>query len=206
MMKVTLLGDSIRLIGYGKRTVELLGDSFEVYQPAENCRFSKHTLFGLFDWAEGMAGSRIVHWNNGLWDACDFFGDGQFASLQEYETTMLRIADILLSRHEKVIFATTTPVDPRNQYNKNEIIVKYNSHIVPKLQEKGIVINDLFSLVAEDIAGNIAEDLIHLSPKGIELCARQVADMIRATADALDPCDTQAQSNVQARSKFSAPV
>ena len=38
--KVTLLGDSIRLIGYGTRVPELLGDDFEVYQPEENCRYS----------------------------------------------------------------------------------------------------------------------------------------------------------------------
>ena len=39
-MKVTLLGDSIRLIGYGKEVEKLLGDEFEVFQPEDNCRFS----------------------------------------------------------------------------------------------------------------------------------------------------------------------
>lgn len=51
-----------------------------------------------------------VHWNNGLWGVCDLFGDGPFSSEDEYITNMLRIADLLLSKHEKVIFATTTPV------------------------------------------------------------------------------------------------
>ena len=33
MKKVVLLGDSIRLIGYGKRVEELLGDQCTVWQP-----------------------------------------------------------------------------------------------------------------------------------------------------------------------------
>ena len=40
MKKVTLLGDSIRYIGYGLKVPELLKDEFEVYQPNENCRFA----------------------------------------------------------------------------------------------------------------------------------------------------------------------
>lgn len=73
MTKVTLLGDSIRWIGYGKTVPQMLGDQFEVWQPNDNCRFAKYTLRGLFEWQEQMSGSRIVHWNNGLWDVCDIF-------------------------------------------------------------------------------------------------------------------------------------
>lgn len=50
IMKVTLLGDSIRQIGYGTKVPELLGNSFEVFQPNDNCRFIKYILRGLFDW------------------------------------------------------------------------------------------------------------------------------------------------------------
>ena len=50
--------------------------------------------------------------------------------------------------------------------------------VVPKLKELGVQINDLYAIVADDIQGNICDDLIHLSPKGIELCAKQVAEMI----------------------------
>ena len=64
-----------------------------------------------------MAGSRIVHWNNGLWDICDLFGDGLFSTEDEYITNMLRIADILVSNYDKVIFATTTPVTDKNVYD-----------------------------------------------------------------------------------------
>ena len=71
MIKVTLLGDSIRLIGYGTKVPELLGEEFEVFQPSDNCRYCKYTLRGLHDWKSDMEGSQIVHWNNGLWDNCN---------------------------------------------------------------------------------------------------------------------------------------
>ncbi len=49
MKKVVLLGDSIRLWGYGTKVPELLGKDYEVWQPEDNCRFVKYTLRGLFD-------------------------------------------------------------------------------------------------------------------------------------------------------------
>ena len=106
------------MIGYGLKVPELLGEEYEVFQPKENCRFSKNTLRGLFDWNEDMAGTQIVHWNNGLWDSCDLFGDGMFTSETEYVENMLRIADILMAKYGTVIFATTTPVPPENTFNK----------------------------------------------------------------------------------------
>jgi len=36
MIKVTLLGDSIRMIGYGLKVPNLLGENFEVFQPNVN--------------------------------------------------------------------------------------------------------------------------------------------------------------------------
>lgn len=182
-MKITLLGDSIRQIGYGTVVPKLLGENFEVFQPADNCRFAKYTLRGMLDWQSDMAGSRIVHWNNGLWDTCNLFGDGAFSNEEEYCENMLRIADILTSRHEKVIFATITPVSEENPFNKNETIRRYNELIVPKLEKRGIIINDLHTPLAKDINRYIrADDFIHLTDAGIELCAKQTADLILKTA------------------------
>lgn len=187
MIKITLLGDSIRQIGYGTLIAKLLGEDYEVYQPDDNCRFAKYTLRGLFDWKKDMEGTRIVHWNNGLWDICNLFGDGLFTGEDEYITNMLRIADILTSNYEKVIFATTTPVTEKNDYNKNSDIVRYNQIIVPLLEQKGVIINDLHSIVSKDIENYIRkDDNIHLTDAGIEICAKQVADVIRNVSKTLD--------------------
>ncbi len=186
MIKVTLLGDSIRMIGYGLEVPALLGEDFEVFQPDDNCRFAKYTLRGLFDWDNDMAGTQIVHWNNGLWDICNLFGDGLFTSKGEYVENMLRIADILLSKYDKVIFATTTPVTEQNKHNKNADIEKYNDLIVPLLEEKGVIINDLYKLVSSDIDQYIRkDDNIHLTDEGIAVCAKQVADTIKAVSQLL---------------------
>ena len=61
MKKVTLLGDSIRLIGYGTKVPELLGDDYKVFKPKDNCRFVKYTLRMLFDFKEEIAGSDVIH-------------------------------------------------------------------------------------------------------------------------------------------------
>ena len=187
MIKVTLLGDSIRMIGYGQVVPTLLGGDFDVFQPTDNCRFAKYTLRGLFDWEKQMSGTKIVHWNNGLWDICNLFGDGLFTSESEYVENMLRIADILIAKYDKVIFATTTPVTTRNPYNKNSDIEKYNALIVPLLKEKGIIINDLYQLVSSDIDRYIRkDDNIHLTDEGIKVCAEQVADIIKNVAQTLE--------------------
>lgn len=189
-IKITLLGDSIRMIGYGQHVQNLLGKDFQVYQPNENCRFAKYTLRGLFDWQKDMSGSRIVHWNNGLWDICNLFGDGLFTSESEYKDNMLRIADLLTNNYDRVIFATTTPVNEQNKYNKNSDIERYNAIIVPLLKEKGIVINDLYSLVASDIDKYIRkDDKIHLTDAGIKVCSEQVAKIIIDVSKTLDISD-----------------
>ena len=177
---MTLLGDSIRQIGYGIKVPELLKDEYEVFQPEENCRFSKYTLRGVIvEWAEGIAGSDIIHWNNGLWDTSDD-GEGVFSSPEEYEGTMVRIAGILKKKAKTVIFATTTPVTDKNATQSNERISAYNKLIVPKLVEMGIVINDLHSLVQPHIDEYIRkDDNIHLTEAGIEACAARVAEIIR---------------------------
>ena len=183
MTKVTLLGDSIRQIGYGPRVPALLGDEFTVWQPGENCRFAQYTLRGMWDWAGGMEGSEIVHWNNGLWDVCDIFGDGNFTPLETYVDFMVRTARILQKRYGKVIFATTTPVTEQNPHNRNTEIIRYNSAIVPVLSDMGIIINDLHGLMYADIDRFIRkDDNIHLTEEGADVCARQVADMILKAA------------------------
>ena len=179
MKKVVLLGDSIRQLGYGKKVAEILGTECEVWQPEDNCRFAKYTLRLIFDFQEIIKGADVIHWNNGLWDVCDILGDGPFSSPEEYMQNMLRIADILLKWGKTVIFATTTPTHPDYEYAAYDRTIAYNAMLTAELKKRGVIINDLFSLMDEHRLDGICEDLIHLSDKGIELCANQVAKTIR---------------------------
>ena len=203
-MKVTLLGDSIRQ-QYGPKVKELLGDSFDVWAPQENCRFAQYTLRGLFDWAGYMDGSDIVHWNNGHWDVCRLFGDGTFSDEELYVKNMLRILDVLQKRYSTVIFATTTPVRSTNKYNRNEDIDSFNNRLIPLFRERGVIINDLNSLLRPDIEKYIGEDSIHLTNVGIDLCAAQVADYIRAAAKNVSD-GKKAQNNTELQNQVGAPI
>ena len=184
-MKVTLLGDSIRLIGYGQPVEEALKGDFEVWQPEDNCRYAQYTLRGLWEWAAEIEGSDIIHWNNGHWDLCELYGDGTFTDIDDYVKTMSRLADLLLKRCKKLIFATTTPINPIYPYNSNCMVEAFNAAVVPVLEAKGVIINDLYGLLKDDIEGNLCEDLLHLSQKGIDICAGQVEKVIREVAATL---------------------
>lgn len=180
MKKLTLIGDSIRMIGYGTKVPELLKDEYEIFQPEENCRFSKFTLRGvLHEWAANIEGSDIIHWNNGLWDVCDL-GDGVFTPKEEYVANMTRIASALKQKAKVVIFATTTPVRNEHTRTSNPPIVEYNKLIVPILSDMGILINDLHSEVVKDIDKYIrGDDFIHLTDAGIDLCSDMVVKAVR---------------------------
>ena len=185
MKKVVLLGDSIRLIGYGKTVESRLSGDFEVWQPLENCRFAKHTLRGLYDWRDELCGADIIHWNNGLWDTWDVFGDGPFSSVEEFTENMLRLARLLKARAKVVIFATITPVRYGGSSDGNKIIEEYNAAIVPKLREMGVVINDLYSAMLPDVDKYVSDDRVHLSAEGIAFTADIIEDIIRREAEKL---------------------
>ena len=204
MKKVVLLGDSIRLIGYGTPVAERLADEFEVWQPNDNCRFAQYTLRGLWDWQEEMRGADIIHWNNGFWDLCEIFGDGAFTPIDEYVNTMVRIAKLLKERAKTLIFATTTPVRAENRHNRNEVVEAYNAALVPRLLEMGVVINDLYTPLSEDVYRYVSTDTIHLSKEGIELAADLVEAVIRREAEKLT--DEKKAQNDKEITALGAPV
>ena len=205
MKKVVLIGDSIRRIGYGAPVAERLSGEFEVWQPNDNCRFAQYTLRGLWDWREGIKGADIIHWNNGLWDICNLFGDGPFTPVDEYVETMLRLARLFKERASTVIFATTTPVRLENKHNKNEVISAYNEALVPKLREMGVVINDLYKPLSEDVYKFICNDTIHLSEEGIALATEMVVDVIRKEAEKLTDNDDK-KAVAEEETSIGAPV
>ena len=182
MKKVVLLGDSIRLIGYGQRTAELLGSDYSVWQPEDNCRFAAYTLRMLFEYKAQLEGADVIHFNCGLWDMCDLFGDGPFTPLEVYVEQMVRIAKILKTYAPVVIFATTTPPSPKMWGHDLDRVRAYNAAAMAALEPLGILFDDLFTPVAEDIDHMISEDYLHASPYGVEILANRVADCIKKNA------------------------
>lgn len=179
--KVVLLGDSIRILGYGGKLPDMLGENYEVWQPEENCRFAKYTLRMLFDYREQIKDADIIHWNNGLWDVCDLFNDGNlFSTDEEYVENMLRIAKLLKKITPNVIFATTTPVAKDYPYNKNTDIARRNAILVPLLKDMGFKINDLYAIAIQDLDKYLCEDKLHPSEAGAEAYSVMVYNMIKS--------------------------
>ena len=181
MKKIILLGDSIRL-SYGNRVRELLGSDYTVWQPEDNCRFAAYTLRMLFDYKAQLEGADIIHFNCGLWDMCDLFGDGPFTPLEIYVEQMVRIAKILKTYAPVVIFATTTPPSPKMWGHDLNRVRAYNAAAMAALEPLGVLFDDLFTPVAEDIDRMISEDYLHASPYGVEILANRVADCIKVNA------------------------
>ncbi|MCQ2462646.1 MAG: SGNH/GDSL hydrolase family protein [Clostridia bacterium] len=179
MKKIALLGDSIRM-NYAPEVIRLLGDEYEVISPEDNCRFCTYLQRMVFDMSNELDGCDVIHFNSGEWDVSDVVGDGLFTPEDVYVRTVIRIAEFLKTKAKTVIFATSTPVTTHPQ-NNNADIQRYNAAVVPQLRERGIVINDLWTLVDEKREENIrSDDGIHLTDRGIGLCSRAVAQLIKS--------------------------
>ena len=178
-MKIVLMGDSLRM-GYGPSVEEYFKNAgYDFYQPKDNCRFAKYFLRMLFDEKEILKDADIIHFNIGHWDLCQLYDDKEtFSSIEEYRNNLIRIVKLLLQITPKLIFATTTPVRLENPYNDNKIIDEFNNVAVAVMKEYGVQINDLNSLLRDDIYGNICEDNIHLSDRGVIKCRDQVIKSI----------------------------
>ena len=181
MKKIILLGDSIRL-SYQSRVCELLGPDFAVWGPDDNGRFASYTLRMLYDYREQLKGADVIHFNCGLWDMCDLFGDGPFTPLEVYVEQMVRIAKILKTYAPVVIFAATTPPSPKMWGHDLDRVRAYNAAAMAALEPLGILFDDLFTPVAEDIDRMISEDFLHASPYGVEILANRVADCVKKHA------------------------
>ena len=181
MKRIILLGDSIRL-SYQSRVRELLEPDFAVWGPDDNCRFASYTLRMLYDYREQLKDADLIHFNCGPWDMCDLFGDGPFTPIEVYADQMVRIAKILKTYAPVVIFAATTPPSPKMWGHDMERVRAYNAAAAAALEPLGILFDDLFTPVAEDIDRMISEDLLHASPYGVEILADRVADCIKKNA------------------------
>jgi len=181
-MKIVLLGDSIRLVGYGPLLeAKLLKDGYKVFQPSDNCRYAKYTLRMLFDLKKELSNADIIHFNIGHWDLCSINGDGErFSTIEEYKMNMARVAKLLLKITPHVIFSTTTPVTFTNPYNKNEDIDLYNQEATKIMNELGIKVNDLNALMRNDIDRCIrSDDYIHLTDFGSEVACESIYNAIK---------------------------
>lgn len=182
--KVLLLGDSIRM-SYQPLVAKLLEGRATVVGPADNCQFSLYTLSSMGRWIGELGKPDIVHWNNGIHDA----GHNPFRSLVQIPLNMYRENIALILKQLRaftphVVWATSTPVHPDRPFVdtgwswRNEEIDLYNTAARALMTSKNVPINDLHTLVSNDIDTHLAEDQLHLSETGKAACAQAVVDAL----------------------------
>ncbi len=192
MKNIMLLGDSIRMF-YQKKVVEKLGEDYNVWGPDENVRFARYTQNSLRFYLAEFPNPDVIHWNNGLWDIATLYPeDGCFTPLEEYISSLKIILRELKRTGAEIIFATSTPVADEKRFLPgpfpprmlNEDIVRYNEAAVALMKENNIRINDLHKVVTDAGEGMICDDLVHPTPKGVEVLSDAVSEYIK------DVCST----------------
>ena len=186
-MNVLLIGDSIRMF-YQEEVQTNLSDTFSVYAPKVNCRFSAFVLNSLRFWLTENPPADIIHFNAGLWDTAILYSeDGCFVDLESYISNMKKIIRVLKTTGAELIFATSTPVCDEKQYlpgpmppaHKNADIAAYNAAAVELMKQENIPVNDLFSLMYADKEKYLSEDMIHPNEEGVKFLGQAVAQAIR---------------------------
>lgn len=189
MKKIILIGDSIRM-GYDKYVAMALEGQAEVYFPRENCRFTQYVLRHFQDWLKDSGFGEdvdLVHWNVGLWDVMELFGDEPVTPVEWYEQYIHRICKQMqiLCPKAKFVFATSTPIneplyEPKkatfNRTNKN--IRAYNDAAARAVRAHGFAVNDFYALL-ENVPDNWFSDKTHYyTQSATEALTNRVLDVV----------------------------
>jgi hypothetical protein len=163
----------------------------DVYYPDENCRFAVYVLRYAHEWKRKLENPDdidLVHWNAGLWDALELFGDAPLTSLDYYEEAIGRIHKRLrmLFPKAKIIFATSTAViegKAKELIRHNAIIEQYNARALKALSGTDTIINDLYSLTAKLPESYHSDATHYYTPEATELIGGRVLAYICREAE-----------------------
>jgi len=182
--RVLLLGDSIRM-SYQPHVAGLLDGRAHVVGPADSGQYSLFTLSSLNRWIDELGTPDIVHWNNGFHDV----GHNPTRypvqiPIDMYQANLAFIFERLREMTSQVIWANTTPVYPDRPISetewswRNEEIDQYNDVARKLMETHDVPINDLHTLVWDNVDEFLSEDQIHLSEAGQKACANAVAEFV----------------------------
>lgn len=179
--RVLLIGDSIS-IGYTLQVRALLEGKANVHRIPVNGGATEVGLANMKEWL-GDGKWDVIHFNFGLHDAKFASETTQRASREQYAENLRELVKQMKATGAALIFATTTPIphdgniSPTRRFDsipaRNEVAKKV-------MEENGVAIDDLYSLVlpVRDQVGR-AND-VHFEAEGYELIAKQVAASIEA--------------------------
>lgn len=173
--RVLLIGDSISHM-YTKSVRQLLKGKANVHRAPANCGPTTMGLKAMDDWLDEGSGKKwnLIHFNFGIHDRTKKPED-YAANLEKLVTRLQKTGAIL-------VWARTTPF--RNNPQAKEQYTLLNDTADAVMRKHGIIINDLYSTVADDLDNYISGDNVHFNSKGVAVQAEQVAKII---TEALHP-------------------
>lgn len=193
MLKVTLIGDSIRM-GYQPFVKELLAEKAEVWGPEENGGDSPNVLAHLDEWAVKREAD-VIHVNCGLHDLKLHPGGRFQVPIEDYRKNIARIVERLQNEtNAQIVWATCTPiVDARHNARKDVDFKRYDADVerynraaleivlgtaLPRRDgnRARIRINDLRGIVEKlGVLDAVQTDGVHLTDRAYRELAQAVA-------------------------------
>jgi acyl-CoA thioesterase-1 len=183
--RVLIMGDSISM-GYTWEVRKLLAGKANVQHPTVNCGPSQ---FGAEHVAQflGEKSWQVIYFNFGLHDIKYLNDKGdyvtpdkgkQVASVEQYKTNLRSIIVALRRTGARLIFATTTPVPTGATGRVPGDEVRYNAAAREIMQESGIEIDDLWSLVKPSLQTLQQPQNVHFNAEGYRILGAEAASRI----------------------------
>ncbi len=187
MKKVLLLGDSIRM-GYDDFVKEELKECEVFYEPEDNGRFITYEIWMFNNLNSRFGPFDVVHFNAGYWDMNREGPNGEPETpLEDYVHNLKRLIRLIRATKAIPVFATTIPIydnpfkdgeyEPTNY--QNAWVIEYNKAALEVMEEEGVKVNDLYSLLLKEKRYCKCYDSLHLTEEGYKKCAKQVAQVVR---------------------------
>lgn len=172
--RMLIVGDSISC-GYRRIVAQKLLEQIHVDGIGTSKAVDNEHYFALISYVlRQQPYGEIIQFNNGL--------HGWHLDIEQYRFYYAKTVDYIMQEYgRKVILATTTPVRDKNDLSqfaaRNDIVLARNQAMHEIAEERGLIVNDLYSAVAEKPQLWQA-DGVHLKEEGYQLLAQQTVDNI----------------------------
>lgn len=174
--RVLLIGDSIS-IGYTLPVRDLLKGKANVHRIPQNGGATEVGLEKMKSWLRDEKWD-VIHFNFGLHDAKYASETTQRATREQYLANLRTLIAQMKATGAKLVFATTTPVPKGGVLSptrKFDSIEERNKIAVQLMQEQGVAIDDLYTVVLPVMTTVGRENDVHFSPEGYAVLAKAVA-------------------------------
>lgn len=184
--QIFLIGDSIRM-GYCQTVKEELEEIANVFYPEENCRDSHYVITSLRAWFKycNPDDVDIIHFNFGHWDVAHWNGyKTSLTSLREYKKNLICAITLmrLLYKNAKLVFATSTPMNPKSSCGVNprttKEFIRYNNVAKSVCKKYGVLVDDLFEFT-KNCDSSAFSDYAHFTKEKFAEIGAEVARYLK---------------------------